>query len=298
MDFYSAYHFGFGYPILIITFLNIIAFRILRTSEGIIRLSGAQEGLRVVTAVFVTTAFLFLANALSSVFALSFIIPTSVLFIYLFTASFLLFAYRLLVKQLYYKSLKLMLKEEKVLIYGKTENALMLKIAIESIDSRNYKVAGFLVTDENLWGKSIDKARLFGFNEIENVVSRNNIKEIFLSSDDVNIDIKTKLADYCLSKDISIKVIPAIEKWVDGHLQTNQLKKLKIEDLLNRPSIKLPPEHIREAMKGKRVLVTGAAGSIGSEIVKQLAAIDVELLILCDNRETGLYVSKIFCMTL
>ena len=289
MDFYSAYHFGFGYPILIITFLNIIAFRILRTSEGIIRLSGAQEGLRVVTAVFVTTAFLFLANALSSVFALSFIIPTSVLFIYLFTASFLLFAYRLLVKQLYYKSLKLMLKEEKVLIYGKTENALMLKIAIESIDSRNYKVAGFLVTDENLWGKSIDKARLFGFNEIENVVSRNNIKEIFLSSDDVNIDIKTKLADYCLSKDISIKVIPAIEKWVDGHLQTNQLKKLKIEDLLNRPSIKLPPEHIREAMKGKRVLVTGAAGSIGSEIVKQLAAIDVELLILCDNRETGLY---------
>ena len=119
MDFYSAYHFGFGYPILIITFLNIIAFRILRTSEGIIRLSGAQEGLRVVTAVFVTTAFLFLANALSSVFALSFIIPTSVLFIYLFTASFLLFAYRLLVKQLYYKSLKLMLKEEKVLIYGK-----------------------------------------------------------------------------------------------------------------------------------------------------------------------------------
>lgn len=289
MDFYSAYHFGFGYPILIITFLNIIAFRILRTSEGIIRLSGAQEGLRVVTAVFVTTAFLFLANALSSVFALSFIIPTSVLFIYLFTASFLLFAYRLLVKQLYYKSLKLMLKEEKVLIYGKTENALMLKIAIESIDSRNYKVAGFLVTDENLWGKSIDKARLFGFNEIENVVSRNNIKEIFLSSDDVNIDIKTKLADYCLSKDISIKVIPAIEKWVNGHLQTNQLKKLKIEDLLNRPSIKLPPEHIREAMKGKRVLVTGAAGSIGSEIVKQLAAIDVELLILCDNRETGLY---------
>ncbi len=289
MDFYSAYHFGFGYPILIITFLNIIAFRILRTSEGIIRLSGAQEGLRVVTAVFVTTAFLFLANALSSVFALSFIIPTSVLFIYLFTASFLLFAYRLLVKQLYYKSLKLMLKEEKVLIYGKTENALMLKIAIESIDSRNYKVAGFLVTDENLWGKSIDKARLFGFNEIENVVSRNNIKEIFLSSDDVNIDIKTKLADYCLSKDISIKVIPAIEKWVDGHLQTNQLKKLKIEDLLNRPSIKLPPEHIREVMKGKRVLVTGAAGSIGSEIVKQLAAIDVELLILCDNRETGLY---------
>lgn len=289
MDFFSAYHFGLGYPVLIVTLLNIVFFRLLRTSEGIIRLSGAEEGLRVVTAVFASTSFLFLANALSAVFALPFIIPTSVLFIYLFTASFLLFAYRLLVKQLYIKSLRSLLTEEKVLIFGKTENALMLKSAIESIDSRQYKVAGFLVSDENLWGKSIDKARLFGFNEIESFVSKYSIKEIFLSSDDVDIDLKNKVADYCLSKEISIKVIPAIEKWVDGHLKTKQLKDLKIEDLLNRPSIKLAPGHIREAMKGKRVLITGAAGSIGSEIVKQLAAIDVELLILCDNRETGLY---------
>ena len=289
MDFINAYHFGFGYPILIITALNILSFRLLRTSEGIIRLSGAQEGFRVVTAVFVATSFLFLANAISSIFALSFIIPTSVLFIYFFTASFLLFSYRLLVKQLYNKSLKTMLKEERVLIFGKTENALMLKSAIESIDSRQYKVAGFLVSDEKLWGKSIDKARLFGFGEIEIFISKNNIKEIFLSSDDVDIDLKNKVADYCLSRSISIKVIPAIEKWADGHLQTKQLKSLKIEDLLNRPSIKIAPGHIREAMKGKRILVTGAAGSIGSEIVKQLAAIDVEQLILCDNRETGLY---------
>ena len=289
MDFYSAYHFAFGFPVLIITVLNIISFRLLRTSEGIIRLSGAQEGFRVVTAVFVTTSFLFLTNTVSAVFALPYIIPTSVLFIYLFTASFLLFAYRLLVKQLYAKSLKSMLKQEKVLIFGKTDNALMLKIAIESIDSRQYKVVGFLVPDENLWGKSIDKARLFGFNEMESFISRNNIKEIFLSSDDVDIDLKNKVADYCLSHDVAIKVIPAIEKWVDGHLQTKQLKNLKIEDLLNRPSIQLAPGHIREAMKGKRVLITGAAGSIGSEIVKQLATIDVDLLILCDNRETGLY---------
>ncbi len=289
MDYFSAYHFGFGYPILIITLLNVLSFRILRTSEGIIRLSGAQEGLRVVTAVFATASFLFLANILSSIFGISFIIPTSVLFIYFFTASFLLFAYRLLVKQLYNMSLKSMFEVEKVLIFGRSENALMLKSAIESIEARQYKVAGFLVSDENLWGKSIDKARLFGFNEIEGLVTKNNIREIFLSSDVVDIDLKNKLADYCLSREIIIKVIPTIESWVDGHLQTKQLKNLKIEDLLNRPSIKLAPGHIREAMKGKRILVTGAAGSIGSEIVKQLASIDVELLILCDNRETGLY---------
>ncbi len=76
---------------------------------------------------------------------------------------------------------------------------------------------------------------------------------------------------------------------MDGQLQTKEIKSLKIEDLLNRPSITLPSEHIPEYLTGKRVLITGAAGSIGSEIVRQLSAIPVESLILCDNRETGLY---------
>ena len=110
-----------------------------------------------------------------------------------------------------------------------------------------------------------------------------------MSTDDLDVDKKNKIVDYCLSKNISVKVIPAVEKWVDGQLQTKQLKNLKIEDLLNRPSIKLAPEHLQEYLTGKRVLITGAAGSIGSEIVKQLVGINVELLILCDNRETGIY---------
>ena len=101
--------------------------------------------------------------------------------------------------------------------------------------------------------------------------------------------MKNKVVDYCLAGNINVKIIPPVQNWVDGNLQTKHIKNLKIEDLLNRPSIKLAPEHLQEYLTGKRILITGAAGSIGSEIVKQLAGIKVELLILCDNRETGLY---------
>ena len=279
----------FVIPILIVTGLNIIFFRLFRTYEGIIRLSSSQEGLRCVTAVFFSFSVLMISIAVSAIFKLPYLVPSSVLIIYFFTASFLIFAYRIWVKELYNRSLKSKFTAENVLIFGRTKSGALLKRAIESIAGRQYNVAGFIEENENLWGKSIDNTKIYSFEQAKAFAEKCKIQYLFLASDDIDVKMKNEVVDYCLTKNISVKVIPAVQKWVDGQLHTKQIKNLKIEDLLNRPSINLAPENTQQFLTGKRILITGAAGSIGSGIVKQLAGIKVEMLILCDNRETGLY---------
>ena len=276
-------------PILIVTGLNIIFFRLFRTYEGIIRLSSSQEGLRCVTAVFFAFSVLMISIAVSGIFKLPYLVPSSVLIIYFFIASFLIFAYRIWVKELYNRSLKSKFTAENVLIFGRTKSGALLKRAIESIAGRQYNVAGFIEENENLWGKSIDNTKIYSFEQAKAFAEKCKIQYLFLASDDIDVKMKNEVVDYCLTKNISVKVIPAVQKWVDGQLHTKQIKNLKIEDLLNRPSINLAPENTQQFLTGKRILITGAAGSIGSGIVKQLAGIKVEMLILCDNRETGLY---------
>lgn len=276
-------------PILIVTGLNIIFFRLFRTYEGIIRLSSSQEGLRCVTAVFFSFSVLMISIAVSAIFKLPYLVPSSVLIIYFFTASFLIFAYRIWVKELYNRSLKSKFATENVLIFGRTKSGALLKRAIESIAGRQYNVAGFIEENENLWGKSIDNTKIYSFEQAKAFAEKCKIQYLFLASDDIDVKMKNEVVDYCLTKNISVKVIPAVQKWVDGQLHTKQIKNLKIEDLLNRPSINLAPENTQQFLTGKRILITGAAGSIGSGIVKQIAGIKVEMLILCDNRETGLY---------
>ncbi|MEP7377736.1 MAG: nucleoside-diphosphate sugar epimerase/dehydratase [Chitinophagaceae bacterium] len=289
MDFETVKQYGFVVPVVFITILNIVFFRLFRTYEGVIRLSSAQEGVRCVSAVFWSFFALLTSVGLSAVMRLPHLVPTSVLIIYFFTASFLLFAYRIWAKALYHKSLKGKLIDDNVMIFGTTINGVFLKNAIESMTDRSYKVIGFIEGNKNLWGKSIDQAKFYSFEQVPGIAEKFTIKYLFVTADDPDVEMKTKIVDYCLANNIAVKVIPVIQKWINGHLQTTQLKNLKIEDLLSRPDIKLPAEHLQAFMAGKIILITGAAGSIGSEIVMQLARIKVKQLILCDNRETALH---------
>ena len=280
---------GILVPLLVVTSLNIIFFGLFRTYEGIIRLSGAEEGFRCISAVFSSSLILLISVLVSDFFGWHFGVPVSVLFIYFFTASFLIFGYRIFIKELYHRSLKMKLTAENVIVFGTAANGALIKNAIESISGHQYKVIAFVDDNENLWGKSIDKAKIYSWDHVKIVAEKYKAAYLFLAADDLAIDLKNKIVDYCLSKDIIVKAIPPAQNWVDGHLQTRQIKNLKIEDLLNRPSIQLAKEEVKQYLTGKRIMITGAAGSIGSEIVKQLASIKVEQLILCDNGETGLY---------
>lgn len=276
-------------PISLATLLNLVLFEYFQTYRGIIRLSSSKEGIRVVTAVFYSCSALLLLTSLTAILGKPHLIPISILIIYFFTASFLIFAYRFWIKQLYHNLVGGKEKNQNVFLYGNTVNGLILKKAIESLEGRRYNVIGFIDANKNLWGKSIDNARIFSPKQAKFSMIRHKVSLVFLASEALDVDIKDEIVDFCLTKNILVKIIPKIDNWIDGRLHTKLLRPLRIEDLLNRPSIKLEQTHVAEYLNDKTALVTGAAGSIGSEIVKQLIALNIRSIILCDNRETGLY---------
>ena len=268
--------------------INSILFYIFRTYHGIIRLSGFQEAFRSITAVFFSFFLMVLINVGLGLFQLPAFIPTSVLFIYFFIASFVVFGYRLFVKHLYRVSVN---QEDTihVVIYGAELNGSVLKKTIEQTSNNRYKIVAFIDDDGNLVGKTIDNVKIYSFLQVKNVIKTWNIKMLFFAKQDFDLNKKNQIVDYCLEHTIKVMNIPPMREWIQGHLNISQLKEVQIDELLGRPQISLNNEHVMNMLRNKRVLITGAAGSIGSELARQIASIHPASLIICDQTETGLY---------
>ena len=124
------------------------------------------------------------------------------------------------------------------------------------------------------------------FKELANVQP---IDELIIASYSLPTKRKNEIVDFCLDHDIKALSVPPYSKWAEGKFTSRQLQSIKIEDLLERDPININNNQIKAQIKGKRILVTGAAGSIGSEIVRQLIPYAPELIILCDQAETPLH---------
>jgi FlaA1/EpsC-like NDP-sugar epimerase len=257
---------------LIVTIItNSILFYVFRTYHGIIRLSGFQEAFRSISAVFYSFFIMLLLNVLLKVFAFAPFIPTSVL-----------------VKHLYHISVN---QEDNIhiVIYGAELNGSVLKKTIEQTSNNRYKIVAFIDDDENLFGKTIDNIKIYSFSQVQSVIKTWQIKMLFFARQDFDLNQKNKIVDYCLEQNIKVMNIPPMGEWIQGHLNINQLREVKIDELLGRPQISLKNEHVLNLLRNKKVLITGAAGSIGSELARQIAVINPYSLIICDQTETGLY---------
>lgn len=270
--------------------INTIFFLSFKTYHGIIRISGFKEALRCITAIFYSFFFLSVCNIISSVFDWRNLIPTSILIIYFFTASFLIFGYRIFIKNLYKRSVMRKVRTRtNVVIFGAEDNGSSLKRTLEQASNNEYNVVAFVEDNDKLFGKSIDNVKIYSFDQIKHVIKSWNIKMFFFAKQDFDLNLKNQIVDFCLSHNIPVKVIPPMNKWLHGQLNIKEIQEVKIEDLLNRPTIVLANDHVSSYLTNKRVLITGAAGSIGSEIARQVAAINPSDLILCDQTESGLF---------
>ena len=205
--------------------------------------------------------------------------------------SFVVLSFCRLLFKMVYRSLKCKLTPSKrVLIYGAGESGIITYNALISNTSTSFSIINFIDDDSKKKGKSINGVTILPKSRItESYIEFNNVDEIIVATQTIDpINLMT-LIDSLVSTKVKITKVPPIEKWANGELSATQIKQVQIEDLLGRPPIQINNPNLLNEFNGETILVTGAAGSIGSELVKQLSNFDVKKLILVDQAESALY---------
>ncbi len=297
--FVAAYFIRFNFKIpaeYLKTFIVVIpVYALVRTASflfskmyaGIIRYTSTRDALRISLTIFLGSFFLALLNLLIYAISHKFLYPFSVVLIDLFITVSALIILRLSVKALYFESINGHKLLNNVLIYGGDEYGLATKRSIERDPSHKFKIIAFI--DNLSHGKRLDGLDIFSVSQLEQIIDEYKINYLILSKKEKFPAVEKEIINICIDKNVKVLKIPQIDDWINGELSFKQIKQIRIEDLLERDPIKLDEKKIHQTILNKTVLVTGAAGSIGSEIVRQLTHFKPKLIILLDQAESPLY---------
>ena len=219
-------------------------------------------------------------------------IPYPVIIIQFFISVFILLTSRLFIKAIYHS---LFLKPESVqntMIFGAGRLGMIAHNVLERENQLSYNVVGFIDDNPNLHGKKINGVRVYSaFEAIEYVLAKKKVKEIIIAIApwEISLERKQQFVNSCIEKELQIKEVADVSAWIKGSLEKVKIQNIKIEDLLGREPISIDINKISEGLNGKHIMVTGAAGSIGSEIVRKLLLFNPAKVILVDQAESALY---------
>jgi FlaA1/EpsC-like NDP-sugar epimerase len=277
--------------ILITMICALVSTLVTRSYAGIVRYTGLDDGVRILSSNFITAALVSLVNLLYYYNAGKNLVPYSVIGITLFVSFGLLFFYRLLVKSLFYQYKTELNKKVNILIFGAGRQGIATKQVLDMDPKSQYKVIGFLEDSQSKIGKKINGTQIYdGKNDLAKVIKQYDVKELVIAvARNLPVQRKNEIVDICLEHQVKVRTVPPAEKWVKGELSIKQIREINIDDLLERELIYLDDDSVHEEFYGKKICITGAAGSIGSELVRQVLKYKPDSLILIDQAESQLY---------
>lgn len=280
---------GFYKAILLVIAVNTLVFYSVKTFAGIVRYTSAQDSFRILFSVILSSLVIFFTNAIIIVGTGSSVVSNVAIVIYTLFSFLMLITYRIIVKYffMYLKNAKL--DKIRVIIYGAGEAGVATKRTFDHDAKVNKTIIAFVDDDLRKVGKTIDGVKILDASQLEHLIIKHEVDEIIFASYTIPSDRKNQVVDVCLEHNVKILNIPSPDVWARGQVTTAQIQNLNIEDLLNRKAIEIDIDGIQNQLKDKRILITGAAGSIGSEIVRQLLKFETGLIILCDQSETALH---------
>ncbi|HEX7415372.1 MAG TPA: nucleoside-diphosphate sugar epimerase/dehydratase [Bacteroidia bacterium] len=269
--------------------IRFFSFLFSKTYKGVVRYTGSKDSVRILLVVLAGSAVLLLINFSTRLISGVYYIPHSVIIIDALCTMFIMICSRLAVKAIYFERKNPDRKKTNVLIYGAGESGIVTKRTLERDADIKYKVVGFIDDDSKKKGRSLEGVFIYPPTQLAELISDNQIETVIISILNISSTKKSEIVEACLQQNIKVLSVPPVSKWINGELSLNQLKTIQIEQLLERDAIKLDVSLIEQQLQNKVILVTGAAGSIGSELVRQILRFNPKKVILLDNAESPLH---------
>lgn len=278
----------FAFPIYMI--IRILSFMIGRTYAGIIRYTGTEDSIRILKVIIGGSLLMTLFNPIKYFFWDSaYFLPFSIIIIDALLSSILMIVFRLAVKMAYVEIKNPRSERKQVIIYGAGEAGIITKRTLDRDGETRYRVVAFVDDDVKKQGKRMDGVPIFHTEKLDELLRKNRIENLIISIQNPRIANRRRVIEAALKHQTQVLNVPPVNQWINGELSFNQIKDVKIDDLLGREVIKLEDGKVEAAIKGKTVLITGAAGSIGSGLVRQIASYHPKKVIAFDQAESPIY---------
>ena len=270
--------------------VNLVFFRVFRTYSSVLRFSSFIDIMRIFVSLTVSYALLIVSSVFLSGYVHTNLAPVSVLFM-AYIISFAMMACSRVAVKTFYELLNFDgSRSANVFIYGAKEAGVNIAKALRVNLRNHYRLRGFIADEPELINKVMMGVKVFPNDEsLIEVLNERDVHTIIISPAKMEELKKSDMADRLLANNIKMMTAPPLSEWNGQTLNRTQLKEIQIEDLLQRNPIEIDIHKVASHLEGKRVMITGAAGSIGSEIMRQVASFNPYKLILIDQAETPLH---------
>ena len=270
--------------------VKLLVFYAFQIQKGLVRYTSTEDLKRIFLAELSCTT-IFLLGGLVRYHHMDgfFLFPMSVLVMEFLASVFFVVGGRFIIKLLYLESMKDTGNQESVIIYGAGVSGLITKRTLEK-DTRNNQIAAAFIDDnEKLQGTRIEGIRVYSTRQLSKLQKELQAKTLIVAIQVPDVEKMQKVIDEAMTLKLTIQKVPNPKSWINGEFSSRQLKKIRIEDLLGREIIDLKNNQLSTEISTSTILVSGAAGSIGSGLVQQIAQFNPKNIILLDQAESPLY---------
>ncbi|UII76115.1 polysaccharide biosynthesis protein [Flagellimonas sp. HMM57] len=275
--------------VLVAAFLS---FLITGSYKGVVRHTGVKDVYNLFNAICLSSVlsiFTVIVNRQMNIVD-DFTIPLSIIIIHSLISFVALTASRYLFKSLYYGFINNFKSSKNVIIYGAGESGILTHNALTNHTRSTVKVVGYVDSNKQKVGKNINGVKVFGSQVLtKDFILDKDISEVIFSIQNIDHKKLRELVESLVDFPVLVKIVPPVEDWINGELKISQIKQVQIEDLLDRAPINIDNSKIPTELKDKVILVSGGAGSIGSELVRQICKYNYKSLIIVDQAESALY---------